>query len=73
MPSGERKESVHRTARATCWALHGNEKESAKSHEHQSKEGVSVTMAYAVLITLFLVCPVVRLVSVSLAASEKRR
>ena len=30
-------------------------------------------MAYAVLITLILVCPVIRLVSVSLAASEERR
>ena len=65
---------MHGAARAPCWALHGNEKESAKPHEHQSNEGViSVTMAYAVLITLILVCPVIRLVSVSLAASEERR
>ena len=37
-------------------------------------EGViSVTMAYAVLITLILVGPLIRLVSVAMKASEKRR
>ena len=47
---------------------------STKSQEHQSIEGViSVSMAYAVLITLILVCPLIRLVSVSMKASEKRR
>lgn len=47
---------------------------SAKSPEYQSIEGViSVTMAYAVLINLMLVCPLIRLVSVSLKAGEKRR
>jgi hypothetical protein len=30
-------------------------------------------MAYAVLINLMLVCPLIRLVSVSLKAGEKRR
>lgn len=47
---------------------------STKSLNHQPDEGVlGVTMAYVVLITLMVVCPIVRLVSISMKASEKRR
>ena len=47
---------------------------SAKPWKHQADEGlVSVTLAYAVPITLILVCPLVRLVSESMKAGEKRR
>ena len=46
---------------------------STKSQEYQSSEGVtSVTMAYVVLIHLMLVCPLIRLLSISMKDDAKR-